>query len=457
MSMEHTVVKPKVLIIGAGLSGLSLAAILDRAGVPYEIFEKASALKPLGSAICLGPGVMPMFTQLGVIDQIEAKGKINKESFMYNEKLELLTRSDYSTGYEERFGWKTYIISRPALHNILLNSIPQEKIHLNKRLLSFEETLDGVAIRTADDQTYHGNILVGADGAYSGVRQFLYSQLSKKGSLPALDTLPMKYSTVCLVGQTRPLTEEEYVNINDDVCRTEFMLADTKPFFFVMFTTAENTVCWMVLEMLDGATSKKHDGFRESDWGPEAVDSMIQQIRGFSVRKNLTMGELIDLTPKEVIRKVILEEKLFETWTSGRTALMGDACHKMPPNAGLGGQSAMYDAVVLGNYLSSLTTNSTKDIEKALLAYRDERYQHAKDSVAMSSALTKILKKNLLGMLLRKALNHLPRWLHNLLGARINGYRPQISFLPPVDDKGTRPPMFQPSLEKTRPGTTTIV
>jgi len=91
-----------------------------------------------------------------------------------------------------------------------------------------------------------------------------------------------------------------------------------------MFTTAESTVCWMVLEMLDRVMSKKHDSFPESDWGPEAIDSMIKQIRGFSIRKNLTMGELIDPTPKEVICKVILEEKLFQTWTSGRTVLMGD-------------------------------------------------------------------------------------------------------------------------------------
>ncbi|KAF8978429.1 hypothetical protein BGZ46_006474, partial [Entomortierella lignicola] len=55
--MSSTAVKPKVLIVGAGLGGLTLAAILEKANIPYEIFEKASALKPLGSAIAVGPPV----------------------------------------------------------------------------------------------------------------------------------------------------------------------------------------------------------------------------------------------------------------------------------------------------------------------------------------------------------------------------------------------------------------
>ncbi|KAG0010419.1 hypothetical protein BGZ80_001505, partial [Entomortierella chlamydospora] len=47
--------KPKVLIVGAGIGDLTLGAILEKANIQYEIFEKASALKPLGSAIAIGP------------------------------------------------------------------------------------------------------------------------------------------------------------------------------------------------------------------------------------------------------------------------------------------------------------------------------------------------------------------------------------------------------------------
>ncbi|KAF8962165.1 hypothetical protein BGZ46_001216, partial [Entomortierella lignicola] len=55
--MSSTTRKPKVLIVGAGIGGLTLGAILEKASIPYEIFEKASELKPLGSAISVGPSV----------------------------------------------------------------------------------------------------------------------------------------------------------------------------------------------------------------------------------------------------------------------------------------------------------------------------------------------------------------------------------------------------------------
>ncbi|KAF9997175.1 hypothetical protein BGZ80_007064, partial [Entomortierella chlamydospora] len=84
--MPSGTTEPKVLIVGAGIGGLTLGAILEKANIPYEIFEKASAMKPLGSALAVGPPVMPMFTQLGILDQIAGKRIPIRESNMYSEK-----------------------------------------------------------------------------------------------------------------------------------------------------------------------------------------------------------------------------------------------------------------------------------------------------------------------------------------------------------------------------------
>jgi hypothetical protein len=82
----------------------------------------------------------------------------------------------------------------------------------------------------------------------------------------------------------------------------------------------------MVLVLLDEETSKIHSTFRNSEWGPEAAESMAKDVRDFAIPhgENRTIGDLIDMTPKERISKVMLEEKFFKTWHDGRTVLLGD-------------------------------------------------------------------------------------------------------------------------------------
>jgi hypothetical protein len=90
----------------------------------------------------------------------------------------------------------------------------------------------------------------------------------------------------------------------------------------------DNTFCWGVVEYLNGETMKNHDNFRNSDWGPEAADAMCKTVASFpipgSTNGKWTLGDLFDNTPPHLISKVMLEEKVFDTWYYGRTALLGD-------------------------------------------------------------------------------------------------------------------------------------
>ena len=88
----------------------------------------------------------------------------------------------------------------------------------------------------------------------------------------------------------------------------------------------------MVIYHLSKQQSKAAEGERfrsmdNSEWGPIAAQSMCDDTRGFPIpggNGTLTMGNLYDRTPKNLISKVMLEEKVFETWYSGRVALLGD-------------------------------------------------------------------------------------------------------------------------------------
>lgn len=88
-------------------------------------------------------------------------------------------------------------------------------------------------------------------------------------------------------------------------------------------------MCWSVVETLNNETFKIKDAFCCSEWCSEDSEAMCKEVRHFQVPggkdgKVLTIGDLINRTPKGSVSKVILEEKVFETWHDRRTVLLGD-------------------------------------------------------------------------------------------------------------------------------------
>ncbi|KAG0286484.1 hypothetical protein BGZ98_005058 [Dissophora globulifera] len=325
MSDPKLTTNARVIIIGAGIGGLTLAALLEKAGIDYVVLERAKKVKPLGSALSIGANVMPLFEQLGILDEILENAKPFGFSTGYNERREATRILDYSPA-EKIGGYLPHIISRPILVGIIERLVPTNKILMSKKILSTVQNKEGVMVRCSDNTTYHSDILVGADGAYSAVRQSLYKELEKKGELPKSDSLPLPFNSTCLVGQTRPLDPEQFPHLKDGHAWFETTVGENKPYAWVTFATKCNTVCWMVLRHLEDNASRELDSsFRNTEWGPEAADTMCKEVQDFPIpRYNMTIGSLIDATPRELISKVMLEEKLFDTWYGGRTCLLGD-------------------------------------------------------------------------------------------------------------------------------------
>ncbi|KAG0342031.1 hypothetical protein BG000_007224 [Podila horticola] len=391
--------KPKVLIVGAGIGGLMLGALLKKGNIPFEIYERAKKVKPLGSAMVVGDNIQPVFKQLGIYEDLVAIGKLVTHITTVRQDLSLFMESDYSER-QKMGGSIEFVVARPDLYDILLRQVPKENIHMGKKVLWLLQNDEGVMIKCADNQTHHGDILVGADGAYSAVRQQLFKTLKKKGTLPDSDDVPLPFSSVCLVGQTEVLDPEEFPDLT----------LEKSQFLSVM-------------------------GENQFNWGPEAADAMCKEVRHFKIpggkdNKVLTIGDLIDRTPKGMISKVMLEEKL-------------------NPAGGAGAVSAIHDALALANWICVIQPKSASDTSMIFKEYFEERYPIVKETFEQSQMLSRAGGKGILPMILRELLKRIPTFLWRKLLVKMSLSRPQASFLPPVEDKGTLAPKYQPSLQKT--------
>ncbi|KAK3816927.1 MAG: hypothetical protein JOS17DRAFT_758583 [Linnemannia elongata] len=407
----------------------------------------------------IGPMLLPIFQQMGIYDEIVATGKFITHIYSHKESLEPYRPQDH-TVIEEYAGYGQYIIARPDYYNIMLKQVPAHKVHFGHRVLNITEEDDKVTVHLSNNKTYKGDIIVGADGAYSAVRLRMYEQLKAKGLLPKEDQEDLPFSSTSLVGQTRVLDPEEFPIVNKPHCQFLGFLGETKPYTWCVMSTTQKTLCWMVIHHLSKKTSKEavEQRFRNSEnsgeWGAAPAQSMCEETRDFPLQlgdgKKWTMGDLYDLTPKELISKVMLEEKVFKTWHHGRYVLMGDACHKLSPSGGHGAVTAMHDAITLANLIYAMPTKTSDDITRIFEEYKKERYPAVMESYKSSQILGKAIEKSFIGRLILFLMMRMPMWLWRLSLKKMVQYRPQVGFLPNVPLQGSVVPFVSPSEQMAR-------
>ncbi|KAF9193177.1 hypothetical protein BGZ50_007717 [Haplosporangium sp. Z 11] len=422
----------KVLIVGAGLGGLTLGLLLEQAGIPYTILEKHSGdLIPLGSSISLNQAIQPLFEQLGMLPELEAISKpINSMTFL-KESMSKIGSLDLYSDSLSRYGYHNRIMDRPSLYKLLLSRIPLEKIITGKRVCDLEQTHDGVMVRCTDGSIFPADILVGADGAYSSVRRCLYRDLRTKNLLPKSDMVPLAFDHHCLVGVTDPIDPIYFPDLTKDTCDMMVVIGKDKPYSWWLIPLKMNRIAWRVTYNLPTTQIRQEHQLGSSDWGPEQVEEMANACRDFICPYGGTLADVIDKTPKERISKVLLEEKFFETWYYHRTVLLGDACHK-------GAAQAMMDAVSLANFLYEIPSTSSQDIRATFEAYYKERVAFGKAAVQGSRHMGRLSggHKWTESLVRNMFLNILPSKVQQTILDRMLFHRPQATFLPIVPDRG---------------------
>src|SRR5215831_4000269 len=342
----------KVIIAGGGIGGLTTALMLHARGIQCEVFEQSDQIRELGVGINTLPHAIKELAALGLLQRLDAVAIRTYELFYTNRFGQEIWREP--RGLDAGYDVPQFSIHRGRLQGVIHDAVREriggEHIHTGHRLGAFLQDDSGVTGHFfgrdgAHRATAHGDILIGADGIHSAVREALYPNEG-----------PARWNGAML---WRGATEWPRFLTGRSMIVAGGMAAK-----LVVYPIAEGAredlrlTNWAVVAKIgDGTTPPP----RKEDWSrPGRIEELEPHIRRFEIRHVDAQG-LIAATP-EFWEYPMCDRDPLPRWSFGRVTLLGDAEHPMqalwayerdrlPPTAQIvqmnraGGPEGVIDAV----------------------------------------------------------------------------------------------------------------
>jgi salicylate hydroxylase len=332
--------KLKIAIIGGGLGGSAAALSLLKAGFDVQVYEQARVLREVGAGIVLTPNATRVLHHLGFAADLEALGvapdAIRQRRWDDGRTL-LCTPVTREAGKPAMF----YTSHRSDVLSMLVGKLPPERLHLGHRLTGFSDHGDRVELQFADRPPVAADIMIGADGIHSTVRELLFGAERPR-------------FTGCIA--YRGLVAAERLKHLDLPREDQIWMGPGKHFVHYPVSAGRFVNCVCLID--HGAWTK--ESWTEPGEVKDAVaayEGWHEQVRSIisSVTETFVWG-LFDRAP-------------LPRWSVNRVTLLGDACHPMLPFLAQGAAQAIED----GATLAAVLARTGDDIPAALRRYESLR------------------------------------------------------------------------------------
>jgi len=341
----------KTLIIGGGIGGLAAALACSRIGIEVELYERAVAVTEVGAGIQLGPNVVKILHDWGLKEALVGVAaypeRLQVRSAMTGSELGVLRLGDVTV---QKYDAPYVTIHRADMHALLLAAGQKQagvSLNLDSEVVGFTQNQEGVTLKIIDGRQAQGDLLVGADGGWSRVRQ----QLLNDGLLKPTGHLAYR----AMVPQSS-LPER---------LRSQQITAWLGPKLHVVQYPVRGGEWLNVVAIVHGHTHGDPQNWDHSANAMELQRTMAK-----------TCAPLQDLIAAiEYWRLWALNIRLPMSGAhehgQGRVALLGDAAHPMLPYLAQGAGMAIEDA----NCLAQVLGNTKLDVPAALKDYASRRWQ----------------------------------------------------------------------------------
>lgn len=341
----------KVIVVGGGISGLTMALSLHQLGVPVRVYEAARVVTPLGVGINLQPNAVRELTELGLGEALAGLG-------IATEALRFFNKFGQSVWQEKRgraagFAWPQYSVHRGRLQVMLAEAararlgadalctghIFQHCVERGDKIVATFVDRSGAVI--AEDEA---DILIGADGIHSAVRRQFYPQEGEPnfaGQIlwrAAVETEPF------LGGATMIIAGHFHQRI-------------------IAYPVAKSAAPGKLLTNWIAQMTVETTAPPREDWNRQVgPDRFLDAFRDWRFDW-LDFPKLVNATA-EIFEFPLVDRHPVERWSFGRVTLIGDAAHPMQPTGSQAGSQAIVDARLVAAALLA-----ERDPAAALAAY----------------------------------------------------------------------------------------
>lgn len=336
----------KILIAGAGLGGLTTAACLLQAGYDVEVYEQASKLGEIGAGIQLSAPAVKVLHNLG-LENVLKSVSVKPQAFEFRlfNSGEVLHKVPLAKTHEESHGAPYYHIHRSDLHQILANKVLEldpKSVHLNSEATGFSENNQKVILHLANGSNVEGDILIGADGIKSVVRDQI-------------------------VGETPPdFTGQVAWRATVDVKKlpANFM----EKIVAIWCGPKKHAVVYYLRsgELLNFVGCVENEKWQNESW---TVKADWQELKDDFAGWNDEIQTIIDNIDKDQCYRWSMNNRVpIKNWRTNKAVVMGDAAHPTLPYMASGAVMAIEDAAVLMRSL-----NANEDVTEALDMFQRNR------------------------------------------------------------------------------------
>lgn len=374
-----------LVIVGGGIAGLALAALVAERGQQVLVLEAADSPAPAtgGAFLNVAPNGMRALAAVGVAEQVGEVGR-HSTAIEFRNHLDRRIGAIDTSDEAARLGVENRMVRRADLHAVLRRHALRRgaKIHDGHRLLSMVETPDRVLL-DCGTETIAARRVIGADGVHSRVRRHVCPDVETR-YLGLVDI-----GGFCASPAGLPVAQQT-------------MWFGRRAFFGAYRTPDDE--CWWFCNIPRGERPDR-DELRAT-----ATEDWLERARRAHRDDPPLVREILRTTGPPVGAWPAVDLPGLATWHTDRVCLIGDAAHASSPSAGQGASLALEDAVELAPLLAASPSASSR----AFASFQDRRIERVDALVRSARRNSNRKAPGPVGRLLRDVT--LPLWLR--LGAR---------------------------------------